>query len=367
MSDLAEVKRRLSRFADEVAGSSPLYAHLAGQAATDDEVAALLTAAPSEEARPTLLLAVAHRLIQADPIHPLSRYYPTLGGSDGADAETWPMFRAFLLERADKARALIESRRVQTNDVQRAAPLYPAVTMAAKQAGTAIALLEVGCSAGLLLGLDRFGYRYQCDGGEQFIAGPAKTPVGLHCAVVNGPGARFAKPAKKLVVGARAGLDAAPIDADDEDELAWLEACVWADHPERARLLRTAAGAQRRNPPEMIRGDAVDDLASAASTLPAELPLVVLTSHTLPYLDDTRRREFVAALAELARARPTWWISEEPYETGLNQLVPGRDELSYERTGQCVLGFTRWVDGRPDSKVLAQTDVHGTRMTWLAR
>lgn len=367
MADLAEVKRRLSRFADEVAGSSPLYAHLAAQAAADDEVAALLTAAPDEEARPTLLLAAAHRLIQADPIHPLSRYYPTLGGSDGADAETWPMFRTFLLERAQAARGLIATRKVQTNDVQRAAPLYPAVAMAAKQAGSSVALLEVGCGAGLLLGLDRFGYRYQCDGGEQFAAGPAKTPVGLHCAVVNAPGARFAKPPKKLVVGARVGLDADPVDADDEDELAWLEACIWADHPERARLLRTAAAAQRKSPPELVRGDAVDDLAAALDRLPGDLPLVVITSHTLPSLPEERGAAFVAALARLAASRPLWWVSEEPYESAVALLAPGQDELSFERTGGCVLGLTRWSGGVAAVRVLAKTDVHGTRMTWLAR
>lgn len=363
MSDLASVRQRLRRFAEyEAAGASPLYAHLAAHAADDDEIASLLTEAQAAEAHPTLLFATAQRLLQADPIHPLTRYYPTLGGFDGVDSETWPLFRTFLLERADAARELICRRFTQTNEVGRAAVLYPAVALAAKQAGGKIALLEAGCSAGLLLGMDRFGYRYQCEGGEQFTAGPAKAAVGLHCAV---DGSGFGKPPKKLDVGARIGLDRAPVDLGDEEELAWLEACIWADQPERVRLLRTAAAAQQRNPPELIAGDAVDDLFSAAARLPDELPLVVFTSHALVYLAEQRRAEFVSAVGELAASRPLWWVATGGYETELAHAMPGRDELAFARTSQCVLAVTRWTGGQPDTRLLAQTAPHGQRMTWL--
>jgi hypothetical protein len=361
---LDEIKRRLRLFAEkEAAGSSPLYAHLAGKAAEDDEVAGLLTSAGDADARGTLLMAAAHRLVQADPIHPLSRYYPSLGGFDGVDSETWPLFREFLLGREEKARAIIASRYTQTNEVRRAALLYPAMSLVSKEAGGKFSLLEVGCSAGLLLGLDKFSYRYQCDGGEQLAAGPAKTAVGLHAAFGLAPGAVAPKLLKKLTIVARAGLDRAPVDADDEEELAWLEACVWADQPDRIRLLRTAAAAQRKYAPELIAGDAVDDLASAAATLPADVPLVVMTSHVLPYLGD-RRPEFVAELRRLAGERPLWWVSEERYEVGLEPLLPGRADLS-DADGQCVLGVVRWQDGEVSARALARTDPHGHRLTWL--
>ncbi|MBA0127984.1 DUF2332 domain-containing protein [Haloechinothrix sp. YIM 98757] len=364
---LAEIKQRLQRFAEhEVAGASPLYEHLAGHAATDDDVAGLLLAAPDDQAKPTLLLATAHRLVQAEPLHPLSRYYPTLGGFDGVDRETWPLFRDFLLERAEPARAIMATRSTQTNEVGRAALLYPAVALAAKQATGKVALLEVGCSAGLLLGLDRFNYRYQCAGGEQLTAGPTKTAIGLHCALELAPGAAAPHLPKKLPVAARLGLDREPVDAADEEELAWLEACVWADQPERARLLRSAAYEQRKHPPELVAGDAVDDLRTAVDRLPADAPLVVMTSHTLPYLAPERRAAFVAELARLAGERPLWWVSEENYEVGLTHVAPGQEELSYDRTAQCTLGMVSWSGGQPLARVLATTAPHGQRMAWLA-
>ncbi|WP_236795840.1 DUF2332 domain-containing protein [Amycolatopsis sp. GM8] len=361
---LDEVKQRLREFAaGQAAGVSPLYEHLATKAAEDDEVAGLLTEATDGAA---LLLAAAHRLVQADPIHPLSRYYPSLGGFDGVDSATWPVFREFLVERADKVRAIVSTRHAETNEVGRAAALYPAVAMAAKQAGGKVALLEVGCSGGLLLGLDTFGYRYQCDGGEQLLAGPAKAAVGLHCALGLEPGAVLPKLPKKVSVGAKVGLDRAPVDVSDEDELAWLEACVWADQLDRIRLLRAAAAAQRKSAPELVTGDAVDDLAAAAART-GDLPLVVLTSRVLAHLAEERRAEFVEGVAKLAASRPVWWVSDEPYEAGLSYLLPGRPELNFfDGTGLCTLGLVSWRHGAAEAWALAQTSRHGNRMTWLA-
>src|SRR6185295_10473399 len=129
---------------------------------------------------------------------------------------------------------------------------------------------------------------------EQVNAGPVKTPLVLTSAVSGGT---LPKLPKKLAVGAKVGLDRRPIDLADEEELAWLEACVWADQPERSRRLRVAAEMQRKDPPVLATGDALEGLTAAAAQVPAELPLVVLTSHVLPYLpDQDQRKAFIAAL-----------------------------------------------------------------------
>lgn len=360
MLDLQTAKRRLARFVEQ-ADSSPLYAHLTSKAAEDDDVAGLFAQVSDMDATPTLLFAVAHRLLAAEPMHPLHRYYGTLGGYDGPDERTWPEFKAFLMERADKASELLKTRFTQTNEVQRAAVVYPGVALAAKEAKAPVGLLEVGCSAGLLLGMDGFAYRYQLDGGEQVTAGPAKTPIGLHCAV---EGAPMPKPAKRLKVAAKVGLDRSPVNAADEDELAWLEACVWADQPERARMLRTAAAAQAKKPPELITGDAVDDLRTAAGRIDAAVPLVVYTSHSVVYLTKDRRAAFFDELRALGSERPTWWVANEAYEA-LRTAVPGHDELAYEKTGMNVLCLTRFSDGNADSHILAKTHQHGRRLVWL--
>ncbi|GAA4431957.1 DUF2332 domain-containing protein [Actinokineospora soli] len=367
-AQLDEIRSRLRAFADtEAPGESPLYAHLAGQAADDPEIAGLLTAAPPEKARPTLLLAAVHRVLQANPFHELVNYYPSMGGTYGLDAGTWPLFRSFALDHADAIRAIVATRTTQTNEVRRAALLYPAVAMVAKQAKAPVGLLEVGCSAGLLLGLDRYAYRYQTEQSGQVVAGPTKTAVGLHVELGLGHGAGLPALPKKLALAAKVGLDAAPVDLDDVDAVAWLEACVWADQPERQRLLTTAVALLRKDPGQVVAGDAVDDLAAAAERVPADVPLVVLTSNVLPYLPEQRRGLFIDALAALAGSRPTWWLSHEAFGAGLSLLLPDRGDLAPAPGAPPfgVLGLTTWEGGRPKTAVLGKTALHGERLTWL--
>lgn len=363
------IRKRLRQFAEqEAVVESPLYAHLALAASEDDDVAGLLRDAEPVFARPTLLFAAVHRLVLAEPVSELAHYYPTVGGEYGVDRVVWPTFRSFALDRADRIRELVATRTTQTNEVRRAALLFPAVARAAKQAGKGpIGLLEAGTSAGLLLGMDRYGYRYQTTDGEQVTAGPGKAPLVLTSVLGLAAGVKRPTLPKNLAVAAKVGLDRNPLDLTDDEQLAWLEACVWADQPERVRLLNQAATAQAKNRPEFVRGDLVDDLATAAARIPAELPLVVFTSHVLSYLAPQRRADFVAALAELAADRPLWWVSQESYAAGLRLVLPDRADLAADgSTLSGTLGSVRWVDGRVDAVALARTADHGERIVWIA-
>jgi hypothetical protein len=365
---LDDVRRRLRRFADDHAATiSPLYSHLAGHAADDDEVAELLTATAAELADPTLLFAAVQRVLQAEPFHELANYYPSLGGSYGPDHGTWPVFRSFVLERAERVRSLVATQVTQTNEVRRSALLYPAVAMAAREAGAPVALLEVGTSAGLLLGMSTYSYRYQTAQAGQLVAGPSRSTVGLHCALAVAPGASLPRIPKKLPVARRIGMDPSPVDLTDEEQYAWLEACIWPDQPERLRLFGAAASAQRKAPPELVRGDAVADLASVADRIPAREPIVVLTSNVLWLFSDERRAAFVEELGRLADRRPVWWVSQEGYRAALALVLPERGDL-VAPPGEStfgVLGMVRWVGGTPQATALARTAWHGERMEWL--
>jgi hypothetical protein len=366
---LDRAQRKLRRFARiDAAGVSPLYAHLAERAAEDEAIAGLLTAASPEFAQATLLFAAVHRVLQANPFHELINYYPSLGGTYGVDGTTWNLFRSFVLDRVDAIRTLIATHTTQTNEVGRAALIYPALGIVAREAKGPVGLLEVGCSAGLLLNLDRYGYRYQTEQAGQLVAGPPKHTVGLHCALSLAEGAMIPLLPKKIAVGARVGLDRDPVDLTDEDRYAWLEACIWADQPERQRQFAAAAAAQRGNRPELITGDAIEDLPAAAERIPEELPLVVLTSLAMLYLNPEQQAAFLAALGKLAARRRVHWISHEEYSTALAHVLPDRADLRRDRDEPSfgVLGIVHWPDGAPVGRALARTNWHGQRMTWLA-
>lgn len=357
---LGDIQLRLRRFAEDVEETSPLYSYLAGNAAGDDDVAGLLASAADPD--PELLLAAVQRVLQAEPFHELTNYYATLGGSYGPDGGLWRMWRTFALERADRVRAFVSTRHVDRgNEVGRAALFYPAVAYAARLGGNGPAgLLEVGSSAALLLGVDLYSYRYQSEQAGQVAAGPGRAALGLHCALRLGPGQKGPTIPKRLQVSARVGLDHDPVDLDDEDEYAWLEACVWPDQPDRLRQLGAAATVRSKKPPVLVKGDPVGDLAGAAARIPAELPVIVLTSDALRRFSAERVTAFRGAVAELAAARPTFWVGLEAYTSG---LLPDHPK---PQTGQAILSCTSWRDGQEQTTPLAQTSWHGERMHWLA-
>jgi hypothetical protein len=355
---LDEIQARLRRFSAAAAETSPLYSNLAGEAASDDDVARLLTVAT--DPRPELFFAAVQRVLQAEPFHELTNYYPALGGTYGPDSALWPLFRAFVTERADRIRTLVAMRVVRTNEVGRAALFYPAVALAGRAAGGGpVGLLEVGACAGLLLGIDTYSYRYQSEQAGQVAAGPGRAVLGLHCALRLEPGQKGPTIPKRLLVSARIGLDPAPVDLDDEDEYAWLEACIWPDQPDRLRQFGAAATARKKKPPVLVTGDPVEDLAAAAGRIPAELPVIVLTSDALRMFSAERIEAFRAALAALADSRTTVWVSLESYAAG---LVGDRPDLD---KGQAILSCAKWIGGREITTPLATTSWHGERMHWL--
>jgi hypothetical protein len=199
------------------------------------------------------------------------------------------------------------------------------------------------------------------------VAGPAKVAVGLHCALEVADGATMPALPKKLNVGARVGLDRNPVDLEDEEQYAWLEACIWPDQPDRLALFSAAAKSQKGKRPEVITGDAVDDLPAAAARIPEELPLVVLTSLVLMYLPRERREAFIAALGALAQHRPVYWVSHEEYLAAIGHLLPDRADLKHQpgEPSFGVVGIVRWDGGKPVARPLAKTAWHGQRMTWL--
>src|SRR5215218_2390105 len=192
------------RFArSEVAGKSPLYAALCEGVAGDAELLAFLESRPPRERQPNLLLAAVRVLF-------------------GLQTK-YAAFRAAVLEHRDEVAAVLATRRTQTNEPGRCAPLLPLLAALPQP----LALLEVGASAGLCLLPDRYGYDY---------AGHRLGDGLLRCA----PEGDVPLPEALPEVAWRAGLDLNPLDVGDRDAMRWLELLVWPGQEQRVRTLRAA-------------------------------------------------------------------------------------------------------------------------------
>lgn len=314
-----ETERLYRRFAArEARGRSPLYEQLALGVAEDPDIAWLLDQVPPLKRQPNLLFASVRFL-----------------GGMGTD---YGSFRSFVLDRKDEVVDLLVHRRTQTNEVGRCAILLPVLA----QIEGPLSLIEVGASAGLCLLPDRYRYRY----GDRSV-GDSGATVLLECRAI-GP---VPVPERLPDVVWRRGIDVSPIDITDEEDVRWLEACVWPDDGERASRLAAALDAARLEPPVVERGDAVERTADVVSQAPAGTTIVVFHSALVPYLTDAARRDF----EQLVRDLPVTWVSNEGAGV-VSSLTGPRVDVAAER-GAFVL-----AEG---ATVLAMSDPHGAWLEWI--
>lgn len=303
--------------AQEAAGSSPSYERLAQAIADDDTIVGRLEALPRRRRQPNLLLAACRSL--------------------GAPVSDTEQAIDFLHERWSEIEAVVRRRSTQTNEPARTSVFLPVLTALPPP----IALIELGASAGLCLYPDRYRIRYD----DEDPVGPDESPVSIDVET-NGAVPSVAAP---LDIAWRAGIDLSPLDVSDPDDVAWLEACIWPEHTDRADRLRRAIDVVALDPPDLVEGDLLDSLDEILGSTPADATTVVFHSAVLNYVDEDRRRE----VGELLRAADVVWLSNE---------APG--VIEGIGSGSPPMAGSHFVLCRGGTTVLATSHPHGRWLAW---
>ena len=303
----------------DLVGHSAVYVEWAAGVAADDEVRGLIDRLPREHRQPSLIFSIAR----------------WLGAASGA----YPVFRTWLVSHWSEVEPVARTRRTQTNEPGRCAPLLAALD----RIPGPLALLEVGAAAGLCLAPDRYAYRF--DDGPVLGTG---LPL-LACAT-SGEGR---VPVTLPHVVWRRGIDLQPRSIADADDVRWLEALLPPDRPDRTERLRAAVATLRADPPVVVRGDALDALADAAAEAPASATLVVVSLGTLVYLPPAARAGFPAAVADVGARLVTLEA-----EAALPAVADRLGDLVAPDPTPYILA----VDGEP----IACASPHGDRLSWLS-
>jgi hypothetical protein len=230
----------------------------------------------------------------------------------GGPIASYEEFASFVRDRWEDVSDTVRQRRTQTNEPRRCATLLPALAALPQP----LALLEVGASAGLCLYPDRMRYRYVSESGAAHVVGDAALEVSCS---IRGP---VPIPADVPDVVWRRGLDLAPLDVRDDEDVRWLQALIWPGEDDRVALLHEAVAALRTDRSPVVEGDLTRDLVDAAADVPSEAMLVVYHSAVLAYLDATARGRFRDQLAELRRRRTVVWISNEAPGVAVDIAAP---------------------------------------------
>ncbi len=338
-------------FAAATRRRAPLYSRLSAGVAESPLVPELFREAPQVARVPANLFAAVHDRLLADRSARLAEFYPNLV-AEPDPGDPVPEFLAFCAAHAADISRSLATRVPQTNEIGRSALLLAG--FGRLEPGPK-AHLDIGASAGLNLMLDRLAYR---DGWGWELG---RSEVVLECSVRGGDPDRPGLAAGLPVIGARLGLDANPIDIGDAAALRWLEACVWPDQADRFHRLEAAIELRRTAPVEVVRGDAVDDLAAVLDRLAGGWVPVVTTSWVLCYLPAERQAAWVAELDRLGSAADLDWIwAEAPDQVGI-LAVPE----SLAGSVHTVLGVTSWRDGVRTDRTLALCHPHGYWLSWV--
>jgi hypothetical protein len=344
---LAQVYRRFG----EADAAGTLYERVAVALSESGDALRAIEVAPARRRHPKVILAALHDLALAGHAPALAAAYAAADGAAAAGAAV-----DTLLRMTDSVVAVAVHRRPRTGETGRCAVLYPAIAEAARRVGaTAVGLIDVGCSAGFNLSVDRVGIAY---GNGQTLGDPS-SPVRLACSVV---GDRPV-PARAIPeVVARIGVDLDPVDVTDADDARWLRACLWPGRPEQAARLDAELALAATAPPLLLRGDAVEVLPDAVARVPEDALPVVTTTWTLSRFSPDHRLRFLDRLGEAAAGRAVAWVSAEG--VGVAPAIPTLGDRP--ASGHSIVGLAVFDGSAPHAEAVGRCWSRGRMLAWLA-
>ena len=334
-SDIERLGERFERFAEEARTyAGPLYAVLSHGIARDPELLALARHVRRPPV-PNVLLASVHFLLAETPQHPLASFYGSLTARVRSPAHAYPYFRDFVLSNRSRLIPLLETRITQTNEVSRCSFLMPAFTVVHRARGfRPLALVDVGCSAGLHLLWDRYFYDY----GSVAVGHPAAA-VHITCELRGGITPPL--PERFPDCAFRLGIDLHPVDLADPIERRWFESLIWPEHARRRQLASAAMNELRREPPRLIKGDAAEVLGDVLDTVPADASLIVYNCAALCQGGAVEQDAVKSVLMACSSHRPVDWLYCENQTVELRTLANGR---MTERQLANMDGHGRWLE-----------------------
>jgi len=364
-ADSPPIAEWFRRFAQAECGEEPLYKAMCGIAVREPGILGLLEAAPAEQRRPNLLLAAVQYLLLGGATHGLAAYYPSVGGARAVDDALHAVFVDFCETHRLALGGLIATHTTQTNETGRCAVLWPVLRLAAERQGAGrVALLDVGASAGLNLGVDRLAYDY---GRFDLSPGGAQSPIRIACRLVGDAAPDAGDMALHIVD--RRGIDPEPVDVNDEDSLRWLRACVWPhDKLRRERFDAAALVARKAGWRVEKHSDCTAAAEAWAEGVPADVLPVIFNSWVLTYFRHEARARHIERMRRVVQRRGAVWISAEAPEILIDESLepPAVDPAHAELGPGTLWTLMRAGASSPSSQIVARSHPHGKWMQWLA-
>lgn len=331
------LKENFIRFAEnECKDSSPLYETLSISIAEDLDIIKLVAHIPKDQPAPNLLFAAVNYLLKHS-IDPLRQYYPNYTAAPTTPKDAFPAFKKFVLKHQNQLVFLFATKLVQTNEVRRCAYLYPMLCEIFHQHQQPLALIEIGTSAGLQLGIDHYQFTYQ------------NTVVGNEASTLNLSSDNRGEKLPDSIhwpiqVASRVGMDLKTIDINEQEDVEWLEALIWPEHNERLQHFKQAVQITSELPIQLVEGDATKKLRRIAKNIPQEEMLVVFHTHVANQFSEEAKMSLMQSLIEISKDRPVYHIYNNLFDTQLHQDFLDSEHIEEIRRLEQTDGHARWFE-----------------------
>ncbi len=271
----------------------------------------LLSSFEEEPVAAALALRVAgalHCRALDDPDSLLGGLYESAGSVGPEDDALQTILADEILQNRSHYEAYLEGP-PQTNEVGRSGVMIGGYLTIAEETGLPLHVYEIGASAGLNLGCDRFFYRL----GEGRW-GDEASPVSLS------PDWHGTLPPllADLRIVERAGCDIAPVDIREPENERRLESYIWPDQPDRLARLRGAAQIAKDLEVQVVH-ESADLFVERVLSAPAPNGVRVI-AHTImwQYMPDDMRARIEGTIREAgeaaSKASPVAWLRLEPID-----------------------------------------------------
>jgi hypothetical protein len=342
--------------------SSPLFSALARACADDEDIADLCAVARPGQPVGSLFLCAGQYLLFKSPSSPAARYFPSLTPTPAPADQAFPAFREFCLDQRAELAQLLASRTVNTNLVEKASGLLPAVQYVSDRTGQPLTMLEICCSAGMNLMFDQYHYDY----GSHGQVGAQDSPVRLQCKIL---GAAQPPVHSMPAIADRIGVDLVKMDPALPADRLWMEAVLYPEWTQERERLRAALEVRVARGLRTVIGDAIEVVPGLLEELPG--PLCVLLSHCLGQWPPASRIALEDMLRNASRHREIHrldieLIHDEPPQSIRERLVKlasaGIPIVS--KSFPSRIEHTKYADGEVARRLLGYGDSFGVWLDW---
>lgn len=211
-----------------------------------------------------LFVAYFHYIALTDKNSELRKYFKTYGGIYNRDSfqSLQLLINKVLLDKKDELFDWLKNTKLQTNEVNRCAVIYPLLLSLGLEN---ISLIELGCSAGLILLMDYYEYKYSTSKEDLILNKDKKTSITSYSNNYDEL-KLLLENSSKLNITQRIGLDLNPLDLNDMYNENLLKSSIWDDPIREQRLSDSIDIFKEHNSQVILKSlDYTNDLANDLS------------------------------------------------------------------------------------------------------